>query len=181
MKPWINHCTLFHHTASETKSPYTKKLILPRKSTAVLTQPRKLLFPNINDSSRKRKPKTPSTRGVKGESSENVWPGPIEDCSKVDSRLNGKRVDSVWLSQGWVVNTGRSVGWDGNLMGIRFHAKVTDTIGHFTEYLFIKHSQPRRALPLKGWMTRQIFFGLSESVCLKTYLSRIKVHTEQGM
>ena len=34
---------------------------------------------------------------------------------------------------------------------------------------------------LKGWMTRQIFFGLSESVCLKTYLSRIKVHTEQGV
>ena len=34
---------------------------------------------------------------------------------------------------------------------------------------------------IKGWMTRQIFFGLSESVCLKTYLSRIKVHTEQGM
>jgi len=33
----------------------------------------------------------------------------------------------------------------------------------------------------KGWMMRQIFFGLSESVCLKTYLSRIKVHTEQGM
>jgi len=27
----------------------------------------------------------------------------------------------------------------------------------------------------KGWMTRQIFFGLSESVCLKTYLSGIKV------
>jgi len=34
---------------------------------------------------------------------------------------------------------------------------------------------------IKGWMTRQILFGLSESVCLKTYRSRIKVHTEQGM
>jgi len=33
---------------------------------------------------------------------------------------------------------------------------------------------------LKGWMTRD-FFGISESVCLKTYLSRIKVHTEQVM
>jgi len=32
---------------------------------------------------------------------------------------------------------------------------------------------------LKGWTTRQIFFGLSESE--STYLSRIKVHTEQGM
>jgi len=33
---------------------------------------------------------------------------------------------------------------------------------------------------IKGWMTRQ-FFGLSESVCPETYLSQIKVHTEQGM
>ena len=35
--------------------------------------------------------------------------------------------------------------------------------------------------PVKGWMTRQIFFGLPESVRLKTYLSRMKVHTEQAM
>jgi len=27
---------------------------------------------------------------------------------------------------------------------------------------------------IKGWMTRQIFFGLSESVCFRTYLRRIK-------
>ena len=34
-----------------------------------------------------------------------------------------------------------------------------------------------RGNSFKGWMTRQIFVGSSESVCFKTYRSRIKVHT----
>ena len=47
--------------------------------------------------------------------------------------------------------------------------------------LAIKPPQVCRRRRIKGWMTRQNFFGWSESVCVKTYLSRIKVHTEQVM
>ena len=38
-----------------------------------------------------------------------------------------------------------------------------------------RHCSAYSDLTIKGWMTRQIFFGRSESACLETYLSQVTV------